>query len=538
MDADGHVGTPSMARSFRKDIPAPTLVSPADGSTGVVIPTLEWQLVPEATYYKVELSTSSTFVPVAATYTTYNLRITPVDALAPGIYYWRVSGVDADGHVGENNWRRFTLIASPAATDTIPQLITPAHAEEIATDPTFSWSRVIGADHYRLVVSTNPSFSGTYDSVNTDYSSYTPHRGPAVGDHSAYANGTYYWKLEAWDSHNHLIASSEARSFTKRELLPLDAPADGAPGLAVDPTFEWSQIVGAHHYRLIVSTVPSFSSTYDSVNTDYNSFTPHRGPAIGDHSAYANGTYYWKVEAYNVGAWDVRDELIATSEARSFTKQELLPLVAPADGAPGLTVDPTFEWSQIVGAHHYRLIVSTVPSFSETYDSVNTDYNSFTPHRGPAIGDHSAYANGTYYWKVEAYNVGAWDVRDELIATSEARSFTKRESLPLDAPVDGAALASTPTFQWNRIVGAHHYRLVVSTVPSFSPTYDSVNTDYSSYTPYSPAGNASYAIGRYYWKVEAWNVGAWDVRNELITASTARTFTIGIRELYLPLVLR
>ncbi len=432
VDADGHVGE-SAVRSFTKIIPTPTLIEPADGSIDVITPTFEWQRVPEATYYQVELSTSSTFVPVAATYTTYNLRITPVDALAPGIYYWRVSGVDADGHVGENNWRRFTLIASPAATDTIPQLITPAHAEEIATDPTFSWSRVIGADHYRLVVSTNPSFSGTYDSVNTDYNSYTPHRGPAVGDHSAYANGIYYWKLEAWDSHNHLIATSEARSFTKQESLPLDAPADGAPGL---------------------------------------------------------------------------------------------------------TVDPTFEWSQIVGAHHYRLIVSTNPSFSETYDSVNTDYNSFTPHRGPAIGDHSAYANGTYYWKVEAWNVGAWDTSNELITTSAARSFTKQESLPLVAPADGAALASTPTFQWNRIVGAHHYRLMVSTVPSFSSTYDSVNTDYSSYTPYSPAGKASYAIGRYYWKVEAWNVGAWDASDELITASTTRTFTIGIRKLYLPLVRR
>ncbi len=99
---------------------------------------MEWEAVDGAAYYKVELSTSSTFVPVDATYTTYNLRITPVDALALNTYYWRVSGVDADGHVGGNNWRKFTLIAPPAATDVVPQLSTPADAETITQTRPFS----------------------------------------------------------------------------------------------------------------------------------------------------------------------------------------------------------------------------------------------------------------------------------------------------------------------------------------------------------------------------------------------------------------
>jgi hypothetical protein len=121
-----------------------------------------------------------------------------------------------------------------------------------------------------------------------------------------------------------------------------------------------------------------------------------------------------------------------------------------------------------------------------------------------------------------------------VIATSAARSFTKQELLPLVAPANGAPMASTPTFQWSQIVGAHHYRLVVSTNASFSGThYDSVSTDYNSYTPYSPAGKASYATGTYYWKVEARTSG-----ETVITTSDAWTFTIGVRKLYLPLVLR
>ena len=56
-----------------------------------------------APYYKVELSTSPTFLIMEATYTTYNTRITPVDTISHGIHYWRVSGVDADGHVGTSS---------------------------------------------------------------------------------------------------------------------------------------------------------------------------------------------------------------------------------------------------------------------------------------------------------------------------------------------------------------------------------------------------------------------------------------------------
>ena len=73
-----------------------------------------------------------------------------------------------------NNWRKFTLVAPPAATDATPQLLAPADGDTITTDPTFTWSRLIGADHYRLIVSTDADFHPTYDSVHHDYNSYTP----------------------------------------------------------------------------------------------------------------------------------------------------------------------------------------------------------------------------------------------------------------------------------------------------------------------------------------------------------------------------
>ncbi len=219
-----------------------------------------------------------------------------------------------------------------------------------------------------------------------------------------------------------VIATSLGGSFTKQMTLPLIAPADGAT-LTTDPTFQWTRVVGAAYYRLKVSRDPSLSPLYDYVTADYISFTPYLGtPTAGIQDAYPNGTYYWEVEARDHGGI-----VIATSPARSFTKQMTLPLIAPADGAT-LTTDPTFQWTRVVGAAYYRLKVSRDPSLSPLYDYVTADYVSFTPYLGtPTAGIQDVYPNGTYYWEVEARDHGGI-----VIATSLARSFHQADESDAD----------------------------------------------------------------------------------------------------------
>jgi hypothetical protein len=519
VDAADHVGTPSPARTFIKNIPAPTLVSPANGAT-INEPVLEWQAVDGAAYYQVELSTSSTFVPVNYTYTTYNIRITPVDTVVLNTYYWRVSGVDAEDNVGTPGAARtFTLNAPPAATDPTPLLLTPGDGATITTDPTFQWTRVLGAHDYHLIVSEEPDFSPSYDYGYTHNASFTPYTYGSSGYRNAYPNGTYYWKIEARNGSGGVIATSLARSFTKQMTLPLIAPADGAT-ITTDPTFQWTRVVGAHDYHLIVSEEPDFSPSYDYGYTDYVSFTPYTYGVSGYRNAYPNGTYYWKIEARDHGG-----TVIVASLARSFTKQMTLLLIAPADVAT-LTTDPTYQWTRVVGAHDYHLIVSNDPDFSPSYDYGYTDYVSFTPYTYGVSGYRNAYTNGTYYWKVEARDHGG-----TVIVTSVARSFTKGMSLPLIAPAYGARLTTDPTFQWSRIVGAHDYRLLVSKESDFSPLYDYIYTDYVSFTPYAVGQQTAYADGIYYWKVEGRDHGG-----TVIVTSDSWTFTIGSGNyFYLPL---
>ncbi len=512
VDTDGHIGTQGNIVFFTKNIPAPTLVSPAADAV-VTMPTLEWQAVEGAAYYKVELSPNASFIPIEKTLTTYNLQITPQDALTSGDHYWRVSGVDNDDHVGSSNWRKFTLNAAPAPTDNAPQLLTPASNETIGTDPTFTWTRVIGATDYHLIVSLYADFHANYDSPYLDYARYTP---SAEGTQDYFANNTYYWKVQA-RSGTTVIATSEARSFTKQQPLNLVVPADGG-GLMIDPSFEWEHFVGADRYRLLVSKQADFEPIYDSIYLDYRSYAPY---TPGSYDTYVNGTYYWKVQSLNSSG-----SVLAESATRSFTKQSVVQLYIPFNEDASLTTDPIFWWKEVQGADQYHLVVSKFANFSPVYDHVYTDYPFYTPSPD---GSFDAYPNGTYYWKVEARNNTA------LIATSAVRSFEKHQPVNLTAPADGSTgLPKGPSFEWEAVIGADSYHLVVSAHANFDLVYDGVFTDYTSYTPYSAGTRSEYADGTYYWKVEARNS-----TNSVISTSDTWNFSVGATlSTYLPVIRR
>lgn len=513
VDTDGHIGTQGNVVYFTKNIPAPSLVSPA-ADAAVTTPTLQWQAVEGAAYYKVELSTNASFIPIEKTLTTYNLQITPKDALTPGDHYWRVTGIDNDDHSGSiSNSRKFTVNSPPAPTDTTPQLLTPASNETLTTDPTFTWTRVIGATDYHLIVSQYADFHANYDSPYLDYASYTP---SIEGSQDSFANNTYYWKVQARNGTS-IIATSEARSFTKQQPLNLVAPADGG-GLVIDPSFEWEHFVGADRYHLVVSKEADFAPLYDSVYPDYRGYTPY---TPGTYDTYVNGTYYWKVQAQNSSG-----SVLAESSARSFTKQSVVQLYIPANGDTSLTTDPTFWWKEVQGADGYHLVVSKFANFSTVFDNVNTAYPFYTPSPD---GTFDCYPNGTYYWKVEARNNTA------LIATSAVRSFEKHQPVNLAAPTDGSTgLPKGPSFAWDPVVGADSYHLIISTHANFDLVYDNVYTDYTSYTPYSAGTRSEYADGTYYWKVEARNS-----TNAVISTSDTWSFSTGVTlSTYLPVIRR
>ena len=248
------------------------------------------------------------------------------------------------------------------------------------------------------------------------------------------------------------------------------------------PTFSWDMAEGAQTYRLQVSTDPNFGSLVVNIATPMNSYTPQ--------DTLAEGSYYWRVQIYRYG--NIGNDW---SEVNEFS----LSLPTPNGLTPNNTVihyTPTYCWDPIVmfdneeppqpvlTAWRYHIQVSQDPNFSNTYDSIDTYNNCWTPTMG--------YNDGTYYWRVAMF-----DGNSRMGSYSPPATFTKQYPIttlisPINEPVP-----FTPTYIWTPVDGAATYLFEVSLFQSFFPLYDSVETINTQFTP-----TFIYATDRtYYWRV-------------------------------------
>ncbi len=128
-----------------------------------------------------------------------------------------------------------------------------------------------------------------------------------------------------------------------------------------------------------VSQDANFSTTYETIDTTNNCWTPTLG--------YHDGTYYWRVAML-----DGNSRMGSYSPAVTFTKQyPVTTLVSPVSGAIPQT--PTFIWTPVNGAATYRFEVSLFSTFYPLYDSIDTFNTEFTPTK--------IYTSDVvYYWRV------------------------------------------------------------------------------------------------------------------------------------------
>jgi len=249
--------------------------------------------------------------------------------------------------------------------------------------PTFSWDMVEGAKSYDLQVSTDPAFGGTPPiNINTNENSYT--------DLSTLPNAIYYWRVRARRYPSVINGWTSNQSFT----LALPTPAGlnhkplGVVGRA--PTLCWTPLIqssagnpvlAAWKYRVQVSKEPTFSSIFDTIDTEQSCWTPTKG--------YDDGQYYWRAAMI-----DGKNRLGDYSAYETFTKQyPITTLVSPLNGA-GVGGTPTFAWTPVNGAARYILQTSLYSNFSPTVDLITTYNTRYTPTK--------TYAGGgkIYYWRV------------------------------------------------------------------------------------------------------------------------------------------
>ncbi len=467
---------------FMHRAPGATLVAPGNGATVPTSVTLSWNEVPNATKYRVQIATDSSFS--AGSLFLHDSSVTTgsrdVSGLTgPATYYWRVAAGSAYGW-GAYSVRRFFRTGSvPAAPVNIAP---PDGALDQPSSIQFQWSSSPNATAYHLQIASDSNFTTGFavnDSTLADTSVTVP----------GLASGTrFFWRVGARNDIGSSPFSTRWTFTTQLQPPPapaLGSPANGATGVPVSPTLTWSVGGGGGGltFRVQVATDAGFSNQILD-DTTVTALSRQIGPL-------QNSTqYFWKVTARNLAGWG------PASAAWSFTTISAAPpapgLVSPPDGAVNIPLVTTLSWNAAATATSYRLQLSRDAGFTQIALDDST-LTTTSRQVGPLI------ANTGYYWRVRGKNAGGSG------PYSTTFSFTSTAAPPVPlllVPADSAVrMGRTITFGWGSSPGASAYQLQVGTDPSFTTLVynDSTITDTLRAAGLFPYGS------RLLWRVRARN---------------------------------
>ena len=226
-----------------------------------------------------------------------------------------------------------------------------------------------------------------------------------------------------WQADHHIwsVDTTNTRLLTFDDTLtapPIPVSPDkgaSAIGNLVDHTvrnisLDWETMDGATSYEWECSydaDVTSLSSGFGDSTSASSTRLPALEPAT---------TYHWRVRASSPA-------LSPWSEKRSFTTvmdTEAITLrpESPTAGATGVAVKPVFQWTAIIGAEAYELLVATD---AEAENPVIAKTDEYTLDGNVWECDVSLEYATTYYWKVRATSTNtrsAWSTTG--IFTTEA----------------------------------------------------------------------------------------------------------------------
>jgi hypothetical protein len=309
---------------------------------------------------------------------------------------------------------------SPTPIGSTPILISPLNNAQNQLSPVnFSWNSIAAATAYELQASAATSFSSTvYDNATL------PSTSQAVAGFNIAS--TYYWRVQASKSGSWTGWSSIWTFATALPVPALSTPTNGAAGLPVALTLNWSTSAGATSYGFLVATSSAFSTTV----AGQTGLAAHAVALSG----LQNGVpYWWTVNASNgvvTSVW---------SGAWSFATVVLPPnppaLSSPTNGTSILTNPITLTWGSAGTSYHLQ--VSTNSAFSTTIsDQIGLSTTSLVL---------AGLANmKTYYWHISASNTagaGAWSTPWSFTTAWSAAIVTSQIAKEVEFKVNGSTIA-------------------------------------------------------------------------------------------------
>jgi hypothetical protein len=272
---------------------APVLVSPTNSAVNQPLTlTLLWAAISGASTYRVQFSTSSTFVGTVVDDSTLTSTLRLVGPLSNGTtYYWHVNAKSAGGTSAWSETWTFTTVPPPTAA---PTLVSPSNAaiNQPLSLP-LTWNAVTGAVTYRVQLSTSSAFTGTVidDSMITT---------PSVPVGPLSSNSTYYWRVNTSDAGG-ASAWSTQWSFTTIPPVPNQVSLVSPSNESVIPidsvALSWNKSSpGIDKFCLEIFT-DSFMNGRLLIDSTINDTSRIQ------KNLQNKTSYWWRVTAHNIAGW-------------------------------------------------------------------------------------------------------------------------------------------------------------------------------------------------------------------------------------------
>ncbi|MDD9898580.1 MAG: S8 family serine peptidase, partial [Candidatus Melainabacteria bacterium] len=331
-------------------------------------------------------------------------------------------------------------LACSVCPDTFVHL--EGRAESVTVDNSPSYTPSSGGVHSATINLSN------IDKVNSDYSTTdgTSFAAPYVAGAAALVRSVVP-DLNQADMRELLVNNAQAittdenigprldiaRVFNYLKNLPspeLNSPADSfTTKLNRRPSFEWTRVVGAEYYNLMINeTVIRSSETSKTLEQDLTA-----------------GSHNWKVQACNsLACGEFSDSRVIVVEEFDIVPE----IVSPLSDSILEVSDFIIGWQPIPGA-----------SISYSYNVVNVD-------TGETVANDTVFGA---FPRSENLEAGNYELQLQACLGNECSDFARRNfTLIPDIPFAanftneiGETTNVQPSFSWESIINAHNYNLTI-----------------------------------------------------------------------------
>jgi fibronectin type 3 domain-containing protein/putative cell wall-binding protein len=339
-----------------------------------------------------------------------------------------------------------------------------------STQINLTWdSSLSGATSYYLYQST--SYYGTYSNIAVLTSSSYANTGLTT-------NSTYYYKVQAVNSSGSsgysAIVSATTANSSSIPSSPTNLVATVAGPGQINLT--WDAVSGATSYYLYRST--SYYGTYSNI-------VVLTSPSYANTGLATNGTYYYKVQAYNSAGASGFSAITGATITTNAYGVPTIPTNLIATAASANQINLT--WDYISGATSYYLYRAT--SYSGVYSYIAAPTST-------SYADSGLATNGTYYYEVQAVSSAGASGYSAIASATTTTNAYGVPAIPTNL-IATAASANQINLTWDYISGATSYYLYRAT--SYSGVYSYIAAPTS--TSYADSGLAT--NGTYYYEVQA-----------------------------------